>query len=339
MRDLNILSYVGRSLWALTEDKWAEMVPALIRHAKGDKLDAEQLQAFMGGREDKPVTSSKRGAVAIVPIRGVIAHRMEAMSNSSGGASCESLGAMIDQVAGDAGIGTIVYDVDSPGGTVTGVQELAAKMFALRGVKKQIAMVNGMACSAGYWLAAQCDEIVCLPSGVAGSIGVFSAHQDISAALEKEGIKITLIKAGKFKTEGSPFEPLSDEAQAVMQARVDEAYGQFLKDVARGRGVSAADVRKGYGEGRALAAKDAKAAGLIDRIGTMDDTLSRLTGSRANAGGMRAEGEDAELLVAAVNADPEAVQAVTEEALAEADAIAAPVFAEADEMRQRLERI
>lgn len=336
MRDLNILSYVGRSLWALTEDKWAEMVPALIRHAKGDKLDAQQLQAFMGGRDEKPVASSKRGAVAIIPIRGVIAHRMDAMSNTSGGASCESIGAMIDQVAADPGIGTIVYDVDSPGGTVTGIPELAAKMFALRGVKKQVAIVNGMACSAGYWLAAQCDEIVCIPSGSAGSIGVFSAHQDVSAALEKEGIKVTLIKAGKFKTEGNPFEPLSEEALAVLQARVDEAYGLFAKDVARGRGVSASDVKAGYGEGRSLPAKEAKAAGLIDRIATMDDTLARLTGSRTNAGGMRADATAAELLAVTLTLKPEA------EAVAEAvEAMVARVDegADVDEMRQRLERI
>jgi signal peptide peptidase SppA len=161
-------------------------------------------------------------------------------------------------------------------------------MFALRGVKKQVAYVGALAASAGYWLAAQADEIISTPSGTAGSIGVYSAHQDMSKALEAEGIDVTLISAGKYKVEGSPFAPLSDEAKAFMQARVDEAYSQFLKDVARGRGVSVADVRNGYGEGRALSAKDAKAAGLIDTIATFDETLSGLTG-RKQASGMRAE--------------------------------------------------
>lgn len=296
MKDFNVLSYVGRSLWAITPEKWAEMLPALMRHAKGEKLSAIEIQAFMQDRESEPATASKRGSVAVIPVRGVIAHRMDALSASSGGASCESIGAMIKTVASDDSIPTIVYDFDTPGGTVTGLMELAAQMFALRGVKKQIAMLNGMACSAGYWLAAQCDEIVCIPSGVAGSIGVFSAHQDISALLEKEGVKITLIKAGKFKTEGNPFEPLSEEAEAQLQARVDEAYAQFVKDVARGRGVTPAAVRSGYGEGRALSAKDAKAAGLIDRIATMDETLARLVGRSKSAAGMRAEGEAIELL-------------------------------------------
>src|SRR5205823_4331443 len=112
-----------------------------------------------------------------------------------GGTSCERISATIDQIAADPGIGTIVYDFDTPGGTVPGAQELAAKMFALRGQKQQIAMVQGLAASLGYWLASQCDEIVSLPSGQAGSIGVFTVHQDLSKALEQEGINVTLISA------------------------------------------------------------------------------------------------------------------------------------------------
>jgi ClpP class serine protease len=108
--------------------------------------------------------------------------------------------------------------------------------------------------------------------------------------LEQEGVKVTLISAGKHKVEGNPFEPLSEEAMAFKQARVDEAYAQFVRDVARGRGVSVADVRGGYGEGRALTAKDAKAAGLIDRIATMEDTIGRLVG-RTGTGGVRADGQ------------------------------------------------
>jgi len=96
---------------------------------------------------------------------------------------------------------------------------------------------------------------------------------------------------------------LSDEERAVIQARVDAAYAQFTKDVARGRGVSASDVRSGYGEGRALTAKDALKAGLIDRIATMDETLARLTGRKLAAGGMRAEHEEAELGASLPQAD------------------------------------
>ena len=295
MKYSHIARYVAETPWAILPSKLTELLSVLAFRAAGHEFTAEEIEARLGdsgasGQALQAAAGARPAAgrdIAIIPVRGVIAHRMGSMDDTSGGTSCERIGALIDQVAGDPNIPTIVYDFDTPGGTVPGVQELAAKMFALRGEKTQIAMINGMACSAGMWLAAQCDEIVSIPSGLAGSIGVFTAHEDLSAALEKEGITITLISAGKYKTENNPFEPLTDEGRAVLQGRVDAAYGQFVKDVARGRGVSAADVRKGYGEGRALSAKDAKAAGLIDRIATMDEVIGKLVG-RKSSGGMRA---------------------------------------------------
>ena len=89
---------------------------------------------------------------------------------------------------------------------------------------------------------------------------------------------MTILSAGEYKVEGNPFEPLSEEARAFIQGQVDAAYAQFVKDVARGRGVSVADVKNGYGQGRALDAKAAKAAGLVDRIEMFDDTLARVLG-------------------------------------------------------------
>jgi ClpP class serine protease len=126
----------------------------------------------------------------------------------------------------------------------------------------------------------------------------------LSKALEQDGIDVTVLSAGKYKTEQLPFGPLSAEAQAFLQGRVDDAYGQFVKDVARGRNVTPAAVRGGFGEGRALGAKDAKAAGLIDRIATMDETLSRLAGRGIGGrGGMRAEEAGAELAAVAIVPD------------------------------------
>jgi signal peptide peptidase SppA len=286
MKYTHILNYVASVPWAILPDKMQEILSVLAFRAAGHSFTSEEIQARIGEAKSGARASSG-GGVAVIPIRGVIAHRMGGMDDMSGGTSAERISAMLKQVSADESISTIVYDIDSPGGTVPGVQELASQMFALRGVKTQIAQVNDLAASAAYWLASQADEIVSLPSGSAGSIGVFTVHQDLSKALEAEGIKIDVIKAGKYKTEGNPFEPLSEESRAFIQARVDEAYSQFVKDVARGRGVNASDVKGGYGEGRVLTAKDAKAAGLIDRIATFDETLSRVTGRSSSA--MRAE--------------------------------------------------
>lgn len=287
-----IVSYVSRELWALTEDKLDEIVSVLAFRASGGEFTPEEIQARIGDRNAGAITATGRD-VAVIPIRGTIAHRMGGMADSSGGTSAEGIGRMLAQAAADPNVGTILYDVDSPGGTVTGVPELAAKMRALRGQKTQIALVNGMAGSAAYWLASQADEIVSIPTGMAGSIGVFTAHADLSAKLEKEGVKVTVISAGKFKTEGNPTEPLSASALEFIQARVDEAYDWFAADVAAGRGVSVAAVKGGYGQGRALTAKDALAAGLIDKIETVDVALGRILGASKSA--MSAEAETAEL--------------------------------------------
>ncbi len=281
----HIISYVASTLWAIEPGKLQEILGILAFRASGEKWSNEEIAARIGSRgPSQPAQSG--GGVAVVPIHGVIAHRIGGMDDASGGASTEKIGSMIRQAQANPDVGSIVLDIDSPGGTVPGVQELAAEVFGMRGGKKIVAHVNSLAASAAYWIASQADEIVSTPSGSAGSIGVFSAHQDMSKALEAAGIDVTLISAGKFKVEGSPFAPLSAEAKAFMQGRVDEAYGQFVHDVARGRGASVKDVRSGYGEGRVLSSKDALSAGLIDRVATMDATLSGLVGTRI---GMRAE--------------------------------------------------
>lgn len=287
MKYEHLARYVATTLWAIAPSKLAELISVLAFRASGQEFTPEEIRARIGdgGRESRE--QARRDAIAVIPIRGVLANRMGALDASSGGASAEYIGSLVAQAATDESVRTIVYDIDSPGGTVPGIQELAAQMFALRGQKKQIAQVNDLAASAAYWLASQADEIVSIPSGAAGSIGVLAAHQDLSAALEKAGVKVSLISAGKYKTAGNPFEPLSDEERAVVQARVDDAYGQFVRDVARGRRVAQKAVRDGYGEGRVLSAADALAAGVIDRIGTFEETIARLAGRRT--AGLRAE--------------------------------------------------
>lgn len=283
----HIISYVANTAWAIEPNKMQELLAVLAFRASGQAFTSEELQARLAAADRGATPAKGQGAIAVIPIRGIIAHRMGGMDDMSGGTSAERIGAMVKAAANDPNVGTILYDVDSPGGTVPGVQELAAQMFEVRGSKRQVALVNSLAASAAYWLASQADEIVSIPSGTAGSIGVFTVMADLTAALEKAGIKVDVIKAGKFKAEGNPYEVLSDEGRAFIQARVDEAYAQFTKDVARGRGVTPAAIRGGYGEGRALTAKEAKAAGLIDRIATVEETLARLAGGSRSE--MRAE--------------------------------------------------
>lgn len=204
----------------------------------------------------------------------------------------------------DPDVGAVVVEVDSPGGQVDGIPEAAAMMRQVRGPKPIVAVANTMAASAAYWLAAQADEISVTPSGAVGSIGVYATHLDQSGAMKLLGVDVSLISAGKYKTEGNPWQPLSDDAREHIQEDVDHFYGLFTADVAKGRGAKQSDVRSGYGEGRVLNAKTALSEGLVDRIETLGEAASRLSARRSGATATtRAEAEPEPTTVSAEEQD------------------------------------
>lgn len=246
----------------------------LVLHALAGEVASESAIARDAGR---------MGSIAVLPLHGPISQRGSFLSLLFGCTSVEAFSAAFRQVIMDDAVSAVVLDVDSPGGTVNGITELADELHAARGAKPIVAVANTLAASAAYWLATQADEVVVMPSAEVGSIGVFAVHQDFSRMLDAAGVATTLIAAGTFKTEANPFEPLGEEARAAIQERVDDYYSQFVAAVARGRGVSAAAVRGGFGEGRLVGARDAVALGMADRVGTMSDTLRRLGNPRERA--------------------------------------------------------
>jgi signal peptide peptidase SppA len=195
----------------------------------------------------------------------------------------------------DEEVSTVVLNIDSPGGLVDLVPEVAAEIRGARGAKPIVAVANTRASSAAYWLASQADELAVTPSGEVGSVGVYLLHTDWSGANEKEGIAPTYISAGKFKTEANPDEPLTDDAREHLQALVDDSYGMFVSDVAAGRGVSEADVRGGFGEGRVLPAAMALDAGMVDSVETLEQVVARTLGEvREPADGVPADDPELE---------------------------------------------
>jgi signal peptide peptidase SppA len=302
MKYIRILAEFHSRAWALPEELLLRMQDLLCAQAAGEKWSDGEIQTriananFANGYEAREhlgsvhyaalsvgAASDRRyarspGKVAVIPITGVISHRMSLVSeiSGSGGGSIQSLTAQFRQALGDGDCRAIVFDVDSPGGSVDCVPELSSEIYQARGQKPIIAVCNAMACSAAYWLASAASEVVCTPSGQCGSIGVFMIHVDESKAFDKAGVKVTLIKAGKYKAEGPPFEPLSSEAHSAFQGQVDTIYGMFTGSVARNRGTSQAAVRDGMGQGRSLLANAAVKAGLADRVGTLDSVLQEL---------------------------------------------------------------
>jgi signal peptide peptidase SppA len=286
-RYAHVAQYVYSSVWAILPDKLQIILSLLeFRRSGGVLTDAEIAERI--GAVSRPAIRAS-GAVAVIPIFGTIAHHAGMMVESSGGVSTESIASRFRAALADPQVGAVLLHIDSPGGSVSGVPELAAEIHAARGQKPIVAQADAMAASAAYWIGTAADELVVTPSGMVGSIGVISSHTDYSEALAKEGVRTTLITAGKYKGEGNPYAPLSDEDRTAMQERIDDYYGMFVKAVARHRGVSVEAVRSGYGEGRVVTARRAVDLGMADRVATLDETISRLTGPRRQGNAARAE--------------------------------------------------
>jgi signal peptide peptidase SppA len=218
------------------------------------------------------------GDVAVIPLKGVITPRASLLAQIFGlGGGLSQFRDQLSAAVTDEKVGAIVLDIDSPGGLVDLVPETAAEIREAAKVKPVTAVANTMAASAAYWLGSQASEFVVTPSGEVGSIGVYAEHRDISKALESAGMRPTLVSAGKYKVEGNPYEPMSDQAREALQRAVNDYYGMFVKDVALGRDTTVAAVKNGYGEGRTLTAKRAVEEGLVDKVGTLEETVSALT--------------------------------------------------------------
>ena len=282
------------SPWAILPEHLVTIRNIVARHAgltviEGGDLTADERGALAHDAAKHRHRRAGTGAIAVLNLFGVIAQRMNMIMQSSGGTSTELFGAAFRQAVDDPKIGAIILNVDSPGGNVAGVGELAREIFNARGDKPIIAVANSMAASAAYWIASAADELVVTPSGQVGSIGVIALHENVSGMLEQAGVETTLISAGKFKTEGHPFGPLDDEATAAVQESVDDYYDQFVDAIARHRGVRAARVRGGFAQGRMTSAARAVDFGMADRVATFDETLARF-GAGAPARGFASGG-------------------------------------------------
>ena len=273
-------------LKSLLETPWAIMPSSLTTFVEAIRAGViEHAQAA-------PSSAAQHvGSVSVIPIRGAIDNHTDWVAELFGGTSIDTVRAMFRAELADPAVRAIVFDIDSPGGTALGVTEFAAEIRAARGGSKPIvAVVNTLAASAAAWLGAQADEFVVTPSGQVGSVGIYAVHQEVSKLLADMGVTTTIISAGPYKVEANEFEPLTEEARADIQKRVDSAYALFLGDMAKGRRTTMDQVAANYGGGRVLVAAEAKAVGMVDRIETIETTIGRLYrasgGRRLNASSM-----------------------------------------------------
>lgn len=272
--------------WFIRETEGAVIASIVRGRMAGERFDEAEIAARVQAaraQQGPRAGSQVAGPVAIVPVYGVIMQRASLMTEMSGGTSVEFIRAALDETLRDKDIAAVVLEFDSPGGEVYGIEELATWMREQRGTKPMVAVVNTLCCSAAYYLAAQCDEIVATPSSLTGSVGVFLEHVEFSKANELEGVTPTIVRQPATKHDINGDEPLTDAALAHLQMIVDDYYGQFVAAVAKGRSVAVSAVRDGYGQGREITAARAKSAGLVDRIDTFENTIRRLSSGRGRA--------------------------------------------------------
>ncbi len=252
-----------------------------LAEATGETLLAVDPERI--GAEPRVSTASAPTAVALLALAGPLSPRGVRFWGREVAPGMDRFRAALNMAASDPNVAAIVIDVDSPGGTVTGTPETAAAVAAAAKVKPVIAVTETMAASAAYYIASQASEIVVAPSAEVGSIGVLAVHMDMSKMLEDFGVKATIIRSRPGKADANPYEPLTDEALAAIQASVNEADADFLKAVASGRKTTVANVRETFGQGRMVSAKEAVRLGMADRIATLPEVLSGLIRPRGMA--------------------------------------------------------
>lgn len=256
--------------------------PLLIQRAKLEVILSVLAPKFelqtlpppqMGPSTPAPTLANEQG-IYVLPIHGTLVQRAVGLDALSGLTSYISIARRLDAALADDSVRGIILEIDSPGGEAAGVFDLADKIRAASAVKPIWAVANDAAFSAAYALASATSRLFVTRTGGIGSIGVIALHVDQSQSDANAGLKFTPIHAGARKNDGTPHEPLTDEARGSIQTEVNRLYELFVLTVADQRGLSAEAVRKT--EAALYFGQDAINVGLADRLGTLNDAVQQM---------------------------------------------------------------
>lgn len=274
MRLLDIIN----SPWAIVPEQLREIQGIYTTHLRGEKIDIKGVEARIG----KPLKNEQKrfevvGSVAILPLDGIIAKKMNLMTEISGGTSTEIAAQDLQAIAQDEAIKAVILSIDSPGGTVDGTPDMADIVYEMRRKKRIVSHTSGSMASGAYWIGAAASHVF-ISSNVTqvGSIGIVTSHVDVSSAEAQRGIKTTELTAGKYKRIASQFAPLTEEGRNDIQGKLDYLYSVFVEDVARLRGVSVEKVMSDMADGRTFIGRQAIDAGLADGVATLEQLVAAL---------------------------------------------------------------
>ena len=261
-----VIDAIACERWAITEEGMRTVLAVATR-----SNDVEAIERELGRPLSNDSTVSVRDGVAIVPITGPLFRRANLFTRLSGATSYEILSREIGAALDSPEVRAIVLSIDSPGGAVSGVDELAELVYGARGSKPIIAHISGVGASAAYWIASAADFVIGTQTSIIGSIGaVIDVYVGSS---EDDEDYLTFVSSVSPRKR---LDPLEDDGQAEIQEIVDDTGRAFVETVARNRGISVDDVLSDYGQGGVFVGEKALNAGLIDRIATLEDVIARL---------------------------------------------------------------
>jgi signal peptide peptidase SppA len=267
-----------KALELASSQPWA-ILPAMLEtilSIASRETDPEAVAAKLGRPLENTYKTEMRNGVAVLPMTGPVMRYANLFSKVSGATSIDVLATDFTEALNNPAVKAIVLEVDSPGGTVAGVNELAEMIYSARGQKPVVAYVSGIGASAAYWLASAADEIVIDATASVGSIGVVSVQSDDSERKAKAGVKEIQIVSSVSPRKRPDLS--TEEGRADVQAMVDSIAQVFVNTVARNRGVASDDVLSNFGQGGLMVGIDAVKAGMVDRVGSLESVIAGLSG-------------------------------------------------------------
>ncbi len=259
----------------ITGDPWAITETALhtiLEVAARENEAPEAVAAKLGRQLQNSYNATERDGVAIIPVTGPLFRYANIFTAISGASSYELIARDFMSALENPQITSIILDIDSPGGEVNGVSELASMIFEARGTKPVIAYASGDAASGAYWIASAADEIVVSETSALGSIGVVGIYRGKSAKESTETVEIVSSQSPHKR-----LDPMSDDGRAKLQTRIDSMADVFVSTIARNRDVTADHVLGHYGGGDVMIGAHAVNAGLADRVGSLERLITELS--------------------------------------------------------------
>lgn len=223
----------------------------------------------------------REDGIAVIHVDGALSFRSNLFTAWWGEDTYNSIEAAFDECLADESVKGIVFDINSPGGEVSGCSDLSDRIFNARGSKPYgiVARTGGMMCSAAYWLGSSCEKVYTASNGTLGSIGTLCAFTKIKESILETTVVTSDLSPNKVP---SPDDP---EGLKIIKEELNSLAEVFIEAVARNRGVTAEEVKKNFGQGGVFIGDKAVAANLADGVMSLDDVCTEMKKQGMNSNG------------------------------------------------------